>query len=157
MMLFPFGFLLIPPQALKTSASVSLSFSVAHLTTDHSVLWIPHVPVTIPIPSLFCSHSFTLDLDITRNCSFSKITPILNCPSDHSLPSFQLTHFTPLLSFLPIQQPFLSWVSSYPEYVAHISQLLWPVVIPVMLFSKTLILDQSCYLLVFNSYPFTLR
>ena len=100
LMLFSFGFLLTP------------YFCVDYLTIDNSIIWPPHLSVTIRYSiSVFQCHSFTLDLNITRNFSFSEIATTDNCLSDHLLPSFQLTHFNSPLSFLPIQQPFLSWVS----------------------------------------------
>ena len=149
-MLLSFGFLLTP------------YFHVVYLTISNSIIWPPHLSVTMPCSiSVFWCHSFTLDLNITWNLCFSEIATTDNCISDHLLPSFQLTHFNSPLSFLPIHQPFLSWVSFYPEYIAHILNSLdswsfhWSYLAKPRSWMNPL---SACsnFFLVINSYPFTL-
>ena len=113
------------------------------------------------LPALFHCHSFTMDLNITWNFSFSEIATTDNWPSGHVLPSsFQLTHFPPPLSFLPIHQQLLSWVSSYPEYIAHIVNSLdpwsfhWSYLAKPQSWMNPLSVCSN-FFLVFNSHPFT--
>lgn len=72
----------------------------------------------LPFPQLLPGSGYHLNLLLLLNNIYTQLSP------DHILPSFQPTHFTPPLSFLLSQQPVLSRVSSFPEYIACISKLL---------------------------------